>query len=222
VAGIATSSSIEMAASLLTGIEFERPDNGMEIAPLMPSLNRGVKFEPEGGTRMRNLNLIGSTVTSRPLVLAFIALVLFFHPTLASGQSSPLNFVKSQTAEGLPYMTGGITIEERQRMSEQSSEYNLKLIFAENAGIYLADVKVAIENDQGEQIGNVTSPGPWFFIQLPPGKYDVKATFDGRTMAVRKVPVSKSQQSARIFHWDLPGEPEHPELLSQLKSEKGR
>jgi hypothetical protein len=43
VAGIATSSSIEMAASLLTGIEFERPDNGMEIARLMPNLNRGVK-----------------------------------------------------------------------------------------------------------------------------------------------------------------------------------
>ena len=34
---------VEMAASLLTGMEFERPDNGMEIARLMPNLNRGVK-----------------------------------------------------------------------------------------------------------------------------------------------------------------------------------
>ena len=169
---------------------------------------------------MRNLNLIRSTVKSRQLVLAFSALVVFFHPQLASGQSSPLGFVKSQTTEGLPYMTGGISVEERQRMSEQSSEYNLKLIFAENAGIYLADVKVAVENDRGEQIGNFTSPGPWFFIQLPPGRYDINGTFDGTTKAIRKVPVSKSQQSARIFHWDLPGEPEHPELLSQLKSGK--
>jgi hypothetical protein len=169
---------------------------------------------------MRNLNLIGSRATSRPLLLAFTALVLFFPPALASGQSSPLSFVKSQTAEGLPYMTGGISIEERQRMSEQSSGYNLKLIFAENAGIYLADVKVAIKNDHGEQIGDVTSPGPWFFIQLPPGRYYVNATFEGSTKAIRNVPVSKSQQSARIIHWDLPGEPEHPELLSQIKSEK--
>jgi hypothetical protein len=117
-------------------------------------------------------------------------------------------------------MAGGFGTDEREQMAEQSRDYNLKLVFAEKAGIYLADARIDIENEKGEEIVNITAPGPWFYIELPPGTYNVTARFEGNTKTIRNIPVSKSQQTARILHWDLPGEPEHPELLSQLKTEK--
>ena len=153
---------------------------------------------------------------------AFLALVFVASPRPAFAQSSSLSypFTKSQTADGFRYMTGGFGIDDREQMTEQSRDYNLKLMFAEKAGIYLADARVAIENEKGEEIVNITAPGPWFYIQLPPGTYNVTASFEGNTKTIRNIPVSKSQQTSRLFHWDVAGEPEHPELLSQLKSEK--
>jgi uncharacterized protein YigE (DUF2233 family) len=152
----------------------------------------------------------------RALVLLGSVILLALGISQAPADSSVFGheFRTAKTQEGFPYLTGGISIDERQLMAERDDEYNLKLVFAEKSGIYLADVKLGIFDQKGQQIAAVTAPGPWFYIQLPPGKYDVRASFDGRTKTIRSIPVLKAQQTSRIFHWDLPSEPEHPELVS--------
>ena len=122
-------------------------------------------------------------------------------------------FTAATTRAGYPYMAGGVSIDERQLMAELGDSFNLKLTFTEKSGIYLADVGLIITNQNGEAVVNTSSGGPWFYIQLPPGKYDVKASFAGRTKRISNIPVSKSRQISRIFHWDLPSEPEHPQLV---------
>ena len=113
-------------------------------------------------------------------------------------------------------MAGGVSIDERQLMAELGNNFNLKLTLAEESGIYLADVGLVITNQKNEEVVNTSVGGPWFYIQLPPGKYDLKASFAGRTKAFGNIPVSKYQQTSRMFHWDLPSEPEHPELVKKL------
>ena len=125
------------------------------------------------------------------------------------------SFTVAKTETGFPYMEGGVGIDERQLMAERDDNFNVKLIFAEKSGIYMADVKLVFTNQKGEEVVNTTAEGPWFYIQLPTGQYDVKASFAGRTKVIRNIPVSKSRQTSRIFHWDLPLEPEHPQLVTK-------
>jgi hypothetical protein len=160
--------------------------------------------------------VIVSRAAERALVLIASLILILLGTSRARADSAQLGIepVAAKTQEGFPYLTGGISIDERQLMAERDDEYNLKLVFAEKSGIYLADVKLGIFDQKGQQIAAVTAPGPWFYIQLPPGKYDVRASFDGRTKTIRSIPVLKAQQTSRIFHWDLPSEPEHPELVS--------
>jgi hypothetical protein len=152
----------------------------------------------------------------RALVLLGSVILLALGISQAAADSSVFGheFRTATTEQGFPFMAGGISVDERQLMVERDDKFNLKLVFAEKSGIYLADVKLGIFNQNGQEIAAITAPGPWFYIQLPPGRYDVRASFDGSTKTIRNIPVSKGQQTSRIFHWDLPSEPEHPQLVS--------
>jgi hypothetical protein len=57
---------------------------------------------------------------------------------------------------------------------------------------------------KGAEIVSLNTDGPWFYIQLPPGTYSVRATFKGETKEVRglRVPVDKRIQQG--FVWALP------------------
>lgn len=161
-------------------------------------------------------------IVNRAKEVAAVLVAFLMMPVLASAQGAAGSFVTDHeftaatTRAGYPYMAGGVSIDERQLMAELGNNFNLKLTFAEESGIYLADVGLVITNQKNEEVVNTSAGGPWFYIQLPPGKYDVKASFAGRTKTISDIPVSNSQQISRMFHWDLPSEPEHPQLVKKL------
>jgi hypothetical protein len=100
---------------------------------------------------------------------------------------------------GIPYMTGGIGLEERELMKRMSQSYNLKLAFANLGGHYLSDLLVFINDDGGHQIFETKTTGPWLFVKLPRGKYRVKTDFNG-IFRSRWVEVSEELQTV-LFHW---------------------
>lgn len=102
----------------------------------------------------------------------------------------------------VPYTSGGISLEERQALSQTAGDYNLKLVFAATGGAYLGDVKVTISGPGGRVLDAV-SAGPWFFAKLPPGKYRVEATSGGRTQS-KAVSVGGRGQARAAFYF--PGE----------------
>ena len=161
-------------------------------------------------------------IVNRAREVAAVLLAFLMTPALARAQGAAGSFITDHeftaatTRAGYPYMSGGVSIDERQLMAELGDNFNLKLTFAEESGIYLADVGLVITKQSGEEVVNTSAGGPWFYIQLPSGKYDVKASFAGRTKRISNIPVSKSQQISRMFHWDLPSEPEHPQLVKEL------
>jgi hypothetical protein len=103
-------------------------------------------------------------------------------------------------------MTGGVGIGEREKMENWAQNYNLKLSFAEEAGVYLADVGVVVEDQRGKQLINMTSNGPWLYLQLPPGDYTVRATVNGETKQSKNVHLENGTRVTRIMRWDLPQE----------------
>jgi hypothetical protein len=101
-------------------------------------------------------------------------------------------------------MTGGVGSEERDAMESQAGDYNVKLAFAEKVGVYLADVDVAVHDQSGKQILDVTTNGPWLYLQLPEGTYTVRAAFNDKIQRISNLAVKPGQRTARIVRWDLP------------------
>jgi hypothetical protein len=128
---------------------------------------------------------------------------------LAALLSSPLSvfpgdIMKGETEHGYRFMSGGAGIEERNEMMQQASQYDLQLIFAAPSGDYLSDVGVVITDGRGKEVVNTTTTGPLFYAQLPSGRYNIKATFDGQTKEIRSMQVSDGRRVSQLFHWNVP------------------
>jgi hypothetical protein len=84
-------------------------------------------------------------------------------------------------------LTGGVGLDDRERMMQRYRDYNLHLAFAETSGPYLAGVQVTARDEQGEVVLSSTADGPFLFTRLPPGSYRVTADFGGqaRTSTIR-------------------------------------
>jgi hypothetical protein len=127
-----------------------------------------------------------------------VTLIGVFMMTLSSGyavaNANAALFCTRGTTHGIKYMDGGVGINERAAMDRMDKGYNLKLVFAEPSGPYLADVHVAIENASGKKLVQTSDNGPWFFVKLPDGKYRVVATFKGKK-EVREVEIGQPLQT---------------------------
>jgi hypothetical protein len=109
--------------------------------------------------------------------------------TLASTQAAqvaPLPEAKSQGS--LIYITGGVGKEEAQAMKQAARTYPLSLEFVHHAlprDEYLADVSVLIKDHAGRTVLDTVSDGPFLLAKVPPGKYTVTATVNGKSKTTR-------------------------------------
>lgn len=85
--------------------------------------------------------------------------------------------MQARTDQGVRYISGGVSEDERTELNSLSNQFNLRLLFAmQGSGEYLSAVRVNILDTQGASVLNVQSKGPWFFAQLAPGDYIVEAS----------------------------------------------
>ena len=113
---------------------------------------------------------------------------------------------EGKTSQGYPYLFGGVSSDEREAMEERAKGYNVKLVFAEKRGAFVSGVTLAISTTKGAEITSQKTDGPWFYIQLPPGDYSVKATLKGETKQIKNLTVLKDKMVQQGLIWDL-GEP---------------
>ncbi len=92
---------------------------------------------------------------------------------------------------------------ELRQVSDPAREHGLNLGFAEVSGAFLGDVTVVIEDRSGTELVNTVVDGPWFFVPLPAGSYNVKAIFDDKVKQVRNVRLSEKQVTMMVVYWDL-------------------
>jgi hypothetical protein len=178
---------------------------GMGVAKKFSMGGFRVKFQTKAkilkeGETMKTLN--GVDRTGRVLgILGVLTALGLLQPTTLLARTQASGIINGKTEQGYPFMSGGVGIEERNLMLRDAHDYDLDLSFADNKGHYLSDVNVVITNDQGKQLVNTTSAGPWFYIELPDGKYDVKASFDNRTEEIKDLNLSKGHPLTRLLDW---------------------
>ena len=119
-------------------------------------------------------------------------------PASSNDANEPLLQVKS--FGNVPYVSGGVGSDERDRLIAMSHDDNLRLSFAMQDGHYLGSAEVDVKNNKGEEVLEATSDGPLFFAKLPAGSYTIEATTMGQTHT-RTVNVPSHGQTAIYFVW---------------------
>lgn len=111
------------------------------------------------------------------------------------------NYLPLHEKGGVRYFSAGVGLEER---SAEYPAFSLKLVFTAGGKPFLAGVDVAIQPAKGGaalRIPREQVEGPWLFVDLPSGIYDITATHGDRTQVLKGVNVSAGKQRIVYLRW---------------------
>ena len=139
----------------------------------------------------------------KKILIGTVGLFVLAAGPVFAGSSTGL---QAQTDKGIPYVSGGFGMEERENLRAMSQDDNLELSFAAQNGNYLGGAKILIKNAGGKEILKTDSDGPLFFTRLPAGQYMIEATALGKALE-QVVHVPSKGHVQVYFTWK---EPDHP------------
>ena len=96
----------------------------------------------------------------------------------------------NETVLGVPCMSG-----DDKRLTTLVLEGGHRTVLQRSA------VQVVLASAKNGEILAITVDGPWFHIQLPPGTYEVKATFKSQIRLVKNLRVMEDQAVKQTFIW---------------------
>jgi hypothetical protein len=99
---------------------------------------------------------------------------------------------------GVAYITGGVGTDEASALRSVAGQYSLRLTFVTQGGRYLSDVGVEIVGPSGAAVLNTLTLGPFLYVSLPAGRYQVAAYAQG-TKKTRVVLVNARQATNAEF-----------------------
>lgn len=115
----------------------------------------------------------------------------------------------SENTEGnVRYVTGGIGEDEANLFESEAQQYPLELQFLQKSiptNQFLANINVTIQNRQGSIVLDTTTDGPYLLADLPAGKYEIKAEYDGNAMQ-RTVWLHHGKHAHVVFLWPAASE----------------
>jgi len=99
------------------------------------------------------------------------------------------------------YFSAGVGLEER---SVTYPSFPLKLVFVAGPKAYVSQVSITITDQNGKvhlQIPPKQVTGPWLFVDLPPGKYDISAERPGKATIKEHVTLSAKETKTIYLRW---------------------
>lgn len=133
--------------------------------------------------------------------LAAVAIGILLHGiAVALTRDFPeVSLVRGRTAAGHPYLSGGISFDERRLIENVAHLYNLKLIFARMAGTPATPAFVLIGANDGGRVEKIRLGGPWLYIRLPPGGYTILARFKSQLVLLRDVNIGSKGRKTYVL-----------------------
>ncbi|MEP6609087.1 MAG: hypothetical protein ABJA83_10460 [Burkholderiaceae bacterium] len=115
------------------------------------------------------------------------------------------DIVEGRTANGRAYVSGGIGLEESERMKQMADAYPLQLLVTSRAGAYLADALVTVVDANGQKILALTLDAPWLLVDLAPGGYQISVTSAGRVQQ-RNLRLVSGKHERVVIQFDVPAD----------------
>ena len=135
-----------------------------------------------------------SDIAARLLTPLFLSCILTSAHVFAQVAPAPV------TRNGVTYVTGGIGEDEVHAFRDVAAKYNMRITLASKAGHYLSDVDVRITSGQSEVLA-VRTEGPFLFVSLPAGRYQVSAR-DRHVTETKQVVVPQQGSIDVHLYWD--------------------
>jgi hypothetical protein len=84
--------------------------------------------------------------------------------------------------------------------------FSLKLVFTAGGKPYLTGVDVTIQPAEGAPAVTIPIPreqveGPWLFVDLPSGTYDISATYGEHKQALKGIKIVGGKQKTVYLRW---------------------
>jgi len=129
----------------------------------------------------------------KPLTLLAITMVL---PARLAWTAE----LQVQNKNGVSYVTGGVSDDERTALTNMARDFNLKVTLAIKTGEFLGDAAVRIRDAHGDAVLDANTDGPLFYAKLPPGTYTVTIDRQGKELQ-KTAQVSSGHQTDLMFSW---------------------
>ncbi|MGU7772254.1 carboxypeptidase-like regulatory domain-containing protein [Burkholderia sp. MR1-5-21] len=118
--------------------------------------------------------------------------------TGAYAQSDGLPAVHQQG--DVTFVSGGVGQDESTAFQRNEPAWPLALRFTGAGGEFVADVHVRITDAKGAEVLSTDAHGPYMLVKLPPGRYTVKASYQGKDEA-HDVTVGAKGGTKQAFTW---------------------
>ncbi len=146
--------------------------------------------------------------TSVPWRRTGVALACALGMGLAAAQPLPVEETPLPAARqsgAVVYVTGGVAEGESQAFEAARADYplSIELVQADPQGQaqYTAGAQVQVRNAAGIPVLDATADGPFMLVQLPPGRYTVAATLNGRPAPSRTVTVADEGSARAVLRF---------------------
>lgn len=113
--------------------------------------------------------------------------------------------VEGRTANDRAYVSGGIGLEESERLKQMADKFSLQLVVSSRQGAYLADTRVTIIGANNQKIFDMQIDAPWLLIDLGPGAYKVMVSHAGMTQE-RNVTLVQGKREQIAVQFDVPAD----------------
>lgn len=126
--------------------------------------------------------------------------VVEFQRQAGNGQIVPYQLPLYRSG-GVRYFSAGVGIEERQA---SYPTFSLKLVFTAGGKPFLTGVDVSIRPVKGGEtihIDRERVEGPWLFVDLPSGTYDVSASQGEQRQDLKGIRVESGKQTTAHLRW---------------------
>ena len=110
---------------------------------------------------------------------------------------------KVQTQGDITYIAGGIGEDEVKAMKAESKSWPLSIEFSEHLvsqDLWVAQVYLRILDSKGKTLFDTTVDGPIFLGKVPPGNYELLATYQEVTKR-RVIEIKQGQHIKESFNW---------------------
>ena len=110
---------------------------------------------------------------------------------------------KVQTQGNITYISGGIGEDEAAAIKAESKSWPLSIEFSEHLvsqDLWVAQVYLRILDSKGKTLFDTTVDGPIFLGKVPPGNYELLATYQEVTKR-RVIEIKQGQHIKESFNW---------------------
>lgn len=137
---------------------------------------------------------------------ALLPLLLLAVPAHAETTSPVPPTMAGDLPNAVPMVSGGIGEDEYEAIEGEKNQFNLRLLFTEQSGAYISDVRVKIADKSGNIIAQTHTKGPVLLVQLGTGTYSIVAQ-QGSVLKDTRLSVKAGKRTE--YHFRFPNSPDN-------------